>query len=839
MTPKDSSLRELCLALMHADTEADVIGILKKANYWDDETAWRWLGDAEYNYSTVGNQQSRAEQAIVEKLINSMDARLMAEARLAGHLPPVGSEPQSPDTPKSVSEARQLFFGGQLNDPETLSHGITVAATAPGTPNSGFKRPCFSIADQGEGQTPANMPKTILSLLSGNKDKIKFAQGKFNMGGTGVLEFCGLKRNLQFVLSRRHPDLVDPESDSPNDNRWSFTIVRRNDPVDDGKGSQYVYLAPVGNGQESDKKNLLSFEADTMPIFPKGNEAYVRESRWGTIIKLYEYDATGFPSNILLRGGLLARANIMIPEPPLPVRFHECRPFSGKKGSYDTTMPGLIATLRNDFDSDKRENVEWYDEDVFDVDGAEFKLHYFLFRNKQAAAFYRRDEGLVFFYNGQTHTALTKDFFRRKPVRLDYLWQSLLVFVDCSKIDKRGHELLFMNNRSQLRRGEFADKLEKRLEDEIGKHEELKELASERRRREISDKTENSDSLAKAIQSVLEKNKTLTALLGQGLRIKNPHRPENVGQGVVGFIGRRFPTKFHIEKHDPEKVYERDAPLAQKVRITFETDAEDDYFRRSHEPGTFSLLIETKDGLEPAKNVRRPRLKKGFARMTYELPEGLEDGDTLSLIAEINDPSRVDDPFTNRVTLRIKPERKNTSGTTGKNRSRGNTEGGDNGGRDNGQNSSTDSTLDIPKPKLIEEKDWPNQDPAFDKFTAVQIKRNPDAPEGTELYDFLINIDNGYLNNFIKDKPSAATMMQQRFSVGMTLVALSLLHQDQINKSTPDKDEESSNDGSTVQDRVAQTTSALALFLLPMLEAMDNVPEGDNAPLSDSAGEAA
>lgn len=835
MVNDNATIRELCLALMQADSEAQVISLLEAAGYWSDESSWRWLGDAEHNYSTVGNQQSRAEQAIVEKLINSMDARLMAEARIAGCLPLVGSEPQSPDTPTSVAEARQRFFGKQLNDLEQLSRGITVAATAPGTPRGGFNRPCFSIADQGEGQTPARMPKTILSLLQGNKDKIKFAQGKFNMGGTGVLEFCGLDRNLQFVLSRRHPQLVDASGD-PRDGCWSFTIIRRNDPVN-GKGSQYVYLAPMVSDEEPDKRDLLSFDAASMPIFPERNEPYVRESSWGTLIKLYEYDAIGFRTNVLL-DGLMARTSIMLPEPPLPVRFHECRPFKGKQASYDTTMPGLIATLTKDYESDKRDNVEWYDQDVFDVDGEEFKLHYFLFKNKEAADRYRRDEGLVFYYNGQTHTVLTKDFFRRKSVKMDYLWNSLLVFVDCSNISTRSHERLFMNNRSQLRRSEFVDKLEKRLEAEIGSHEELKELASERRSREVAESSESSDSLARAIETILAKNKTFAALLGQGLRVKNPHRPEDAGQGVVGFIGRRFPTKFHVKAHDPETPFVRDAPLEQKVRITFETDADEDYFRRSEEPGTFALLIETKDGLTPAHNVRRPRLRAGLARMTYELPAGLCDGDVLNLIAKIDDPSRLE-PFVNRITLNIKPERKTTSGTTGHHTSSGNTDGEESGGKGSGQDSSTESTLGIPKPFSVEEKDWDKQDPPFNKFTAVRIIQRSDAPEGSDLYDFYINVDNGYLKNFIKDRPPAAKTMRQRFSIGMTLIALSLLHQDQIGRKATEKGEEFPKDDSAVQDRVAQTTSAMAPFLLPMLEAMEEINGEDASPLSDSAGEAA
>ena len=278
--------------------------------------------------------------------------------------------------------------------------------------------------------------------------------------------------------------------------------------------------------------------------------------------------------------------------------------------------------------------------------------------------------------------------------------------------------------------------------------------------------------------------------------------------------------------------------LEQKVRITFETDADDDYFRRSHEAGTFSLLVETKEGLVPAQNVLRPRLNKGLARITYELPEGVSVGEQLSLIAEIDDPSRLE-PFINRITLRVKPERQVSPGTKGQNRSGGNTKGEDKGGKDSGQDSSSESTFGIPIPIIVEEKDWDKQNPPFTKFTAVRIIQRSDAPDDSELFDFDINIDNGYLKGFIKDKPSASKTMKQRFSVGMTLVSLSLLHHEQLAKKATDKGEEFPKEDSAVQGRVTQTTSALAPFLLPMLEVMDKIQLDEDKPLSDSAGEAA
>lgn len=80
----ERAARHLCLALIKADTEDEVIRLLKEAGYWDQPGAWRFYGDRETNFNTIGNQQSRPDAALVEKLINSVDARLMSECLLRG-----------------------------------------------------------------------------------------------------------------------------------------------------------------------------------------------------------------------------------------------------------------------------------------------------------------------------------------------------------------------------------------------------------------------------------------------------------------------------------------------------------------------------------------------------------------------------------------------------------------------------------------------------------------------------------------------------------------------------------------------------------------------------------
>ena len=66
--------------LLKAESEDKVDAILKRAEYGlENESAWQPLGGMENNFSTVGNQQTEATAALVEKIINGLDADLMAE----------------------------------------------------------------------------------------------------------------------------------------------------------------------------------------------------------------------------------------------------------------------------------------------------------------------------------------------------------------------------------------------------------------------------------------------------------------------------------------------------------------------------------------------------------------------------------------------------------------------------------------------------------------------------------------------------------------------------------------------------------------------------------------
>lgn len=196
-------LKNLCLKLAKADTENEVVNILREAGYWDNSDAWRHYGDNENNFAVIGNQQSAPDAALVEKIINSVDATLMREC-LRKNI-----NPESPQAPGSLKNAQEDFFDIKNGILANVSPGKrrelakNIIVTATGEKSN----PSYSIIDKGEGQTPNKMPSTFLSLTKSNKLRIPFVQGKFNMGGTGALQFCG-KQNLQLIISRRDPCIV-------------------------------------------------------------------------------------------------------------------------------------------------------------------------------------------------------------------------------------------------------------------------------------------------------------------------------------------------------------------------------------------------------------------------------------------------------------------------------------------------------------------------------------------------------------------------------------------------------------------------------------------------------
>jgi hypothetical protein len=147
----------------------------------------------------------------------------------------------------------------------------------------------------------------------------------------------------------------------------------------------------------------------------------------------------------------------------------------------------------------------------------------------------------------------------------------------------------------------------------------------------------------------------------------------------------------------------------------------------------------------------------------------------------------------------------------------------------------------VPNPAEVWEKDWGAQNPRFDKFTAMRIKRPPGAPEDSSVFDYIINMNNVFIDQAIKEKPRRIHEIRDRYKFGMTLITLAIIRHDLEARKrdvVADDDEDEQPKRPDVADTVAEVTSALAPFLLPLVDSLSRIT-GKVEALSEIAGEAA
>lgn len=758
---------EIAKKLAFANKEKKVVEILEDENLWNESSHWQYYGGRENNFGEIGNQQSDPAAALVEKITNSIDAKLMAEVLSSG------IDPEGENAPSSIADAQEQFFNitsGNLanitaRERTTLAENIALVASGDKT------NPSYSVIDKGEGQTPAQMPKTILSLGESNKLRIPFVQGKFNMGGTGALQFCG-KRNLQLVISKRNPKVAEFDRDRTKD-KWGFTLVRREDPKEGMKNSTFTYLAPQGE--------ILQFETDSLPLWPGEHpKTYGRPLKWGTFIKLYEYDISGMKTNILF--DLYNKLSLLLPKTALPFRLYERRDYEGH--SLQSTLSGLSVRLEEDKNDNLVEGFPTYHK--LNVSGQTLQTHVYAFKDGSEEN-YKKNEGVLFTINGQTHGHFTESFFTRKNVGMQYIKDSILVIVDCSELDGRTREDTFMNSRDRLRYTEFRSDVERELEKVLNNHPGLRELREKRQREAVREKTSDTKPFEEALTEILQRSPTFSKLFIEGERLSNPFNLENNNTGDE-FEGEFFPSYFNLIKN-----YNKENPkewhLNERCRVQFETDAENNYFGRDKDPGQFNLFLEG----DPYENYSL-NLWKGKATLNLVMPEDAQIDEVYTFKIEVDDVSRIE-PLVCHFYAVVEEKRKTPSGRSGGRDGRSTGEG------DN--ENQTTTNLALPKINEVYKDQW--EDFNFDKQSALKPIYNGSS------YDFHINMDNIHLLTEKKHASDVKTeILEYRYKFGMALLGLGLLN-------------EGDEENDLLTDDICEITRSISPVFLPMFNALIDI----------------
>lgn len=723
---------ELCRKLVQADSEKDAKSILEKFGYWDNPSVWRNYGDQENNWGTGGNQQDNPEAALVEKLINSVDAMLMRECLREGTNPE-----DEKSAPSSMKDAVHQYFGVRGGALETfpgsarteLAENIILMASGKGK----TARPCITVIDKGEGQTPLSFKDTLLSLGKSNKVRINFVQGKFNQGGTGAISFCG-EHGLQLIISRRDPQIHSPDDSSQP--LWGFTIIRLFPPSPTMKNYIIKYLAP-DNGEVLTFKEPLKLLPGPFP------DKHSELLEWGTLIKLYDYElSTGIRSNI--RIDLFFRLSLLLPRLALPIRMVERRSYDTDK--YETTLAGLEVRLI-EYGRDSLEPNMPYSR-LITVQGEVVPCSIYVFQKTISKA-YTKGEGVIFTQNGQTQAWLSNRMFLSEKVGLGKLWDSLLIIVNCDGISRPVVAKMFMGSRDRLRNNEFMLDFKEELRKAVKSDPVLKELNHRRMLEEKGESMEDDEEFIQLVEDLVKSSPGMDYLFNPGQKIRTPYDLREVGSTLETYEGKQWPDYFKLKSSSTKEV-----PQGSYFKMLYETDARNDYFDRADSPGQFSLIV---DGVKAPVDLA---LWNGLATLIVHLPRKAQVTDV------INYKSIITDEFNEWVY-----DFQATVTNPGESRKGGPSSRAKPPGENDSKRRREESTLDLPEMKEIRKPQWGTE---YNDYTAVKAIPTPE-----EKYKLYINMDNIFLLKEIKRKQKKAQMSTKRleslYKKGMYIITLGIL----------------------------------------------------------------
>jgi len=801
---------ELVLDLLRAESELEIVRLLDGAGLWTDDSAWRPLGDNESNYGIVNNQQGDAFGALVEKIVNSIDARLELACLLAG------IDPTSEDAPRTGREVVARFVeeaDGELKDSDGLlalwgERGIDVLAHARNicvvaTGSRDHTPPNISIIDKGVGQTPSNFPTTFMSLVSGNKAKIPFVTGKWNMGGTGALPFCSKQHKFQVVVSKRNPLTLGPTV-SDSDRNWGCSVIRQRPRREGDRLAVFEYLAPTDTEGVS---MVLECDLESLPLFPSESpdEAFARPTDSGTMIKLIEYEwqttgVTGASRSTVLQGkSLRTQVDCRLADPLLPVRLFEGRDYSSSSSA--VTILGVLNKLRH---SDLVE-PECPITAELNISGSRLPVEVNVFRSKnEAGKKMRRVDhapyGVILTLNGQMHAHLEPRWFANKAVDLSYIKDSLLVVVDCSYLTNEDVDTLFMASRDRARDTELYQGILSDLADLLKHDPVLRETNNRRREEQIIEALADDKPLVDVLKKMLKSSPLLASFLKLGGKISAPFAGSGASSGSTGtFSGQASPTFLRFVKNS-DTTLKRTVEAGSRSRFDFETDAQNDYFSRVRMRGTRAVIDAANNPVPGSWG----NLHDGFTSFNLSPIPSSEVGKTLVLKVSWSDPIRTT-PLECSLELTVTaPGKPKGSGTKGGRKS-----------TDSGRGSSgSPDRLEMPP---IQDKSHHDDEDWTDR-TAMTVNLSDGKAD-----QFWYNRDNRFLKDAQKRSKSEPRLLEHRFKLGLALLSLSLIDSLENSGATRADDEPEPEYVPDTEEEVARVTAAVAPVLLPMIEGLASI----------------
>lgn len=752
--------KELCLRILSAESEDAVSAIIDEVPELSDPANWYPIDGRETNFNVVTNQASTGSKALTELCTNMVDAMLLKHAHLNGIVP------TGPGAPKSVTDAvRDLVrlkgarsgVLAEVDDEKYLREfaekSLVIGIT--GSTRRGESL-CFTFTDNGEGQHPDDFEDTFLSLSKGNKSNIPFVQGKYNMGSSGVLTYCG-NHWYKLIVSRRYDATGE----------WGWTLVRRRP----GGGMPVAeYFKHNGNIPSFPCLEMHPMRFQNGPQKGTPDEKVVIAS--GTIVKLYKYQLESASDFRYVREAL--NQNLVSTVLPFRLMDYTVRPQrTGRRaqGVDERSLYGMEFMLLHRYSRDTSpagddEPIEEHGEDhhVGEVDHTELgniSIRAIVLKQLPGWLEPRRNTARVFhIVNGQVQFTENRAYLSAN-CKLSGLKDRVVIIVDASNLSEAAHNDVWKGDREKIRATGIGLLYRNQVTDVIKDSDFLKELQQQIAREETEQIAEQSR--VDLFQDLVDQDPSIAQLLPGGTLVKIPG---GIGRGKPEpeeWIGKYSPTFLELVG---KRVRENGAEIAINGtrNVTFKTDVANNYLTRPDNKGrvlTFPVLGN--------KFSRTDTLRNGNLTIKFQAMENwVQPGDTMSFSVALLDGA-MPEQVSADLTLRVVETRETDNG----------------GGRNKGKGGSDDANGDtLTEQRALPPSKWLTRDgraigedetsPWPPDFTEQDGGRVEDLGEGHQMY--YINYDNAHFRRVLDSQRNEIDkkVVAEQYRMGMLVTMLSI-----------------------------------------------------------------
>ena len=632
--------KELCLRILRAESEAEVDSIVRSNLDLSGSENWYPIDGRETNYNVVTNQASTGSKALTELCTNMVDAILMKHAHLKG------INLTGPEAPQSVIAAVRDLVAlrgsrsgilAEIDDPRYLQEfaeeNLVIGVTG------GTRREesiCFTFVDNGEGQHAADFEDTFLSLSKGNKSSIPFVQGKYNMGASGVLTYCG-ERWYKLIISRRY------DESGP----WGWTLVRRRP----GQGMPVAeYFKPRGGVLVFDSPILYPMNLRNREQDPKVHVSA------GTVVKLYDYHMESAASFRNIRESLNENlVSTVLPFRLMDYRYPPDQRRGGRRaqGIDERPVNGMeFLLLRREDDASEEEYQPGEEQYIGELDHP--KLGHIAVRAvvlpKTLPGWLKspRNVSRVFHaVNGQVQHKQNRAYVSQ-ACGFPGLKDRVVIIVDSSELFESAHNNIWKGDRETIRRTSIGQLYIDELTSIIKGSEYLKELQQRITREELESLAEEGQT--KLFQNLLDTDPNIAQLLPSGatVSLRGNTRPSIT---PTPYQGKYSPTLLETIGRT---IKDNGAEIAidGKRTIAFTTDVVDNYFLRPDNRGRVFFT----GGISTKFSYRRS-LREGRLTMELEaIPSQVNVGEELDFQVCLIDDA-MPEPVMENVKIKVVAQR--------------------------------------------------------------------------------------------------------------------------------------------------------------------------------------